>query len=147
VTAARPNNGPQLTWINVITTIAVILTMAGGGWLLMQNALVSENQQRRDSTAALLEQIRINDTAIARLRDSTIQTAEFLEFKKHVYDDIQLMRDQIKVMEATRPTTGELQTANNNSLSQISDLNERVRSLEDYLRTPRQLGPAAPVGR
>jgi hypothetical protein len=63
---------------------------------------------------------------------------EFTQFQTLISQ----LRDQIKVIETTRPTTGELQQIGTAAKDQAAKLEERVRSLEDNLRPLRK--PAEP---
>jgi len=65
---------------------------------------------------------------------------------RRVDDLIAVVRDQLRVIETTRPTTGELQSASTSANLQIAEVKLRLQSLEDYLRTARPQGALAPVG-
>lgn len=64
-----------------------------------------------------------------RFKD-TVGAQTFAEFTK----SITTVREQIKTLETTRPTIGELQAVASLTKDQLARLEERVRSLEDNLR-------------
>lgn len=83
---------------------------------------------RRDEQS--IKRSDVIQAELDRRRSEFVTTREFIEFEKLV----SAFRDQIKVLETTRPTTGELQAIGNGNRDQITKLEERVRSLEDNLR-------------
>jgi uncharacterized coiled-coil protein SlyX len=65
-----------------------------------------------------------------RRRSEFVTVRIFAEFEKRVND----IKDQVKTLETTRPTTGELQAIGTANKDQITKLETRVGSLEDNLR-------------
>lgn len=103
------------------------------------NALADFNKERRDLLQQQIDRreseinrrlVEITGELVAR-RSEFISIREFSQFQVLISQ----LRDQIKIIEQTRPTTGELQAVGNGNKDQITKLEDRVRSLEDNLRT------------
>jgi hypothetical protein len=129
--------------------LVAVLALAGS---LVQNqintvalTLQAEKQDRKDSeknTHDLLQaeiDRRLGDLARriesiqeeqVRRRSEFITLRIFQEFEKRVTD----IKESVKTLEATRPTTGELQAIGTANKDQITKLETRVGSLEDNLR-------------
>ena len=133
-----PNGRPQLTWANIVITLALAATFAGGGWILFQNQFASQQQQFKDVTAALSAEIKANHEEVDRLRGESIGRNEAIEFRKRIDDRLTEMSARLGLIEATRPTTGELQSIGAGTRDSINEIKDRVRSLEDNLRRPVQ---------
>lgn len=106
--------------------------------------LADISKERRD---LLQEQINRRDGELARrieeiTREFAGRRAEFVTAREFAQFQILIsqLRDQIKVIETTRPTTGELQQIGNAAKDLAAKLEERVRSLEDNLREKRKNG-------
>jgi hypothetical protein len=135
----RSNGRPQLTWVNIIATLALLATVAAGAWILFQQQFNSMQLQLQSSTSSLNSDIRENRAELERLRNLTILRNENNEHVKRVDEDIGIIRERLKVLESTRPTAGELDSTNAGTREQISDVKLRLRSIEDSLR--RQTSP------
>jgi len=71
---------------------------------------------------------------IETLEEITVSRKEHTEFAKRLDQLADGIAEQVKTIEMTRPTTGELQAVGNANKEQISKLEARVGSLEDNLR-------------
>jgi hypothetical protein len=146
-------NGPTLSWASLTSASVLlvgILTLAGA---LVQNqintvtlTIQAEKQDRKDAEKQVLDLLqaeidrRLGDLAKRidaiqeeqiRRRSEFITAGIFGEFEKRLND----IKDQVKTLEATRPTTGELQAIGTSNKDQITKLETRVGSLEDNLRS------------
>jgi hypothetical protein len=163
----KNGGSPQLTWANIISTLVFGAILIGAFWTVMLTLMSSErernnlissyhskeiellttarkereafiesvNRERRD---LLQQQIDRREFEInRRLVDLATEQQKFVTEREFVQ-----ARDQIKVIEQTRPTTGELQAVGNANKDQITKLEERIRSLEENLRPGRR--PAIP---
>jgi hypothetical protein len=146
-------NGPALSWASLTSAGVLLVGVLALAGTLVQNqintvaqALQSERQDRKDSeknTHDLLQaeiDRRLGDLAKridavqeeqVRRRGEFMTTRIFQEFEKRVND----IKDQVKTIETTRPTTGELQAIGTSNKDQITKLETRVGSLEDNLRS------------
>lgn len=132
---ASPNS-THITWINVIATVAVIFTAAGGMWVLVQQQFSSlEHQFTRatDQNSSAIGDVKRDLDTLTR---EVVNRHEHEEFVKRLDGEIKIVKEQLRVLEATRPTTGELQQVGTATDRQILEIKERVRSLEDYMRRP-----------
>ncbi len=121
-------SAPQLTWANIVSTLAVSITLFGGFWVLVQNqiAAVSDKEDvrhqdlgRRD--AEVTARITRMETEVGR---RFVSQTEFKMFLAR-FDAITA---QLRVLEATRPTTGELNGSINTIKERISDMDGRLRN-------------------
>lgn len=124
-----------------MVTIGVVLTAAAGGWTLFQTQLASMERQFTQSIRAISDEISQAKQLGERNRDDTIHRAEHAELVKRLDGEFTIIRDQLRVIETTRPTTGELQAVATAGARDLAEIKERVRSLEDNLRKPQPLGP------
>lgn len=97
--------------------------------------LFQDQIDRRENDALRRDQdaVKRADTIQAELdrrRNEFVTTREFIEFGKL----IDTMRNQIRVLESTRPTAGELKAVTEANGNQITKIEDRVKSLEDNLR-------------
>ena len=132
---------PQLTWTNLIITLAVILTAGGGAWSLFQSQFSSIQREFAANVAAINSNIGELDKRIERNRESNIGRVEHTEFVKRMDQELAAINRQISIIESTRPTTGELSAVGTNNKEQLAEIKERIRSLEDNLRRPNSLAP------
>jgi hypothetical protein len=151
MTAAR--NGPALSWASITSAGVLLVGVLALAGTLVQNqintvalTLQAEKQDRKDSEKQLHDLLqaeldrRLSDLSKridavqdeqVRRRGEFITAHIFQEFEKRVND----IKDQVKTLEATRPTTGELQAIGSSNKDQITKLETRVGSLEDNLRS------------
>lgn len=122
--------GPQLTWVNIIATLALLATVAGGAWLLFQNQFTNLEVQMHTNLTDLSAQIKDNRGQADRLRDHSVQREEHTEFVKRVDERLAEIQRRLDVLEATRPTTGELEKVSGATNASIIDLKERLQFLE-----------------
>jgi hypothetical protein len=107
--------------------------------------IASFNKERFDALQAQID--RREHELNRRIIDITAETAahrvDFLSVREFSQYKVLIdqLRDQIKVIETTRPTTGELQAVAKATTEAADKIEQRVRSLEDNLRAIRQ--PAA----
>lgn len=135
-----PSAKPELSWYNIIVTVGVLFAAAGAGWTLFQTQFSSMERQFQSSDKNLLERIVDLKEMAERNRDETIHIREHNELVKRVDTEIATINDRLKILETTRPTTGELQGIAAASGRDITDLKDRIRSLEDNLRKVAPLG-------
>lgn len=149
-------NGPAISWGGLTSAGVLLVGVLALAGTLVQNqintvalALQAEKQDRKESEKQMHDLLqaeidrrlgelgkRIDAVQEEQVRRRTefITIRIFAEFEKRVND----IKDQVKTLEATRPTTGELQAIGNANKDQITKLEARVGSLEDNLRaTPR----------
>lgn len=78
-----------------------------------------------------------HDAVIRRLETlerDIVRRNEHEEMVRRLDGGFRILREQIKTIEETRPTTGVLEAVGNSAAAQITKLEDRVRSLEDNLR-------------
>ncbi len=70
---------PQLTWQNIIATLALLVTMAVAGWRLMQTQI--------DAVTKDIELLRaVTDARIGRLEQDAVRRGEFIQFEKRIFE-------------------------------------------------------------
>ena len=138
--ATTSNGTPELTWTNIVSTIAVILTMFAGAWLLFQSQFANMKEQFGASDSFLSKRVDV----ISERQQSNVSRAEHTEFVKRLDSELAQIRDQLRIIETTRPTTGELQGVGLTTKEQLAEIKDRLRSLEDNLRRPQALAPVTP---
>ncbi len=145
--ATTPSNGINL---QVIISIAgLILILFGGGWTLFQTQFSYIAKQvedvrfiANDNSTRLAHEQEVREQAITsrlqaiqadliRDRQDYINQAQFASWQSRVTDTIEVLRKQLSVLEATRPTTGEIQAA-------IRAIEARLNSLEVGKMVPMQ---------
>ena len=143
-------NGPgQLTWANIIITVGFVLTLVAtmgiAGWTLFQTQFAAQDrliQEIRSSSERMIGNLRRDmqkdDTDIKSeiliLRKGTIERSEFDQLTLATRDRLDKLDKQLQLLESTRPTTGELQSTSRALDSQVNRVEERLRSLEAYVR-------------
>ncbi len=160
--AGVKTNGFVFPWAALVSSAALFITLAAGGWVLFQtqfNAqyeIIKENRNslermqsnlRRDLEAADIdlrqELIRIRE-ALVRRRGEFVEESAFRQFSTSIRDRLDRLDKQLQVLEATRPTTGELQSTARALDTQVNRMEDRVRGLESYIRgdpRPRSVDP------
>lgn len=135
---SKPNsNGPQITWVNIVITIGLFTTMAGGAWALFQSQFNNLEQQLRsaDSTTnALVKDLRGD---LDRLRDNSVLRAEHIEFVKRLDEHLAMLQHRLDIIEQTRPTTGELENRASALRTEIAEIKDRIKFLEQIPHQPR----------
>ena len=142
--ASRNGTVPQLTWANIVATIAVILTMFAGAWLLFQSQFANIKEQFSSADSSQVRQIIELRTQLDSHIKNSVLRQEHTEFVKRLDGTLAEIRDQLKILETTRPTTGELQSVGVITKEQLAEIKARVQSLEDNLRRPQALAPVTP---
>ncbi len=123
-------------------------TLGGGAWLLFQNQFAGLELQLRTTNQNLSTDIRDNRTELERLRNETIGRREQEEFTKRIDAQLSILRERLLALEATRPTTGELQGTGSALKNEINDVKDRVKFLEQAPRpTQTQQPPLQGQGR
>ncbi len=134
-------DAPQLTWTNIVATVMIILTAAGGSYALVQQQFGAMERQFANATRDNANAIDEIKKSIERLRNGSIERPEHTELVKRMDESHRIVIDQLRVLETTRPTTGELQQVQTTTTKSIEEIKERVRSIEDYMRRPQPLAP------
>jgi hypothetical protein len=133
-----------VSWTTVISAGAFMAVLIGGGWTVFQTQFSSQAAQINENKQLIEQSVRLLQAQIDRrvgelerrddaLTAKALTQAEFKQFEANVLAQIEGLRRQIAILEQTRPTTGELQAANRSSQDTAARLEERVRSLEQYL--------------
>lgn len=130
--AVKPNGngGLQITWINLIATMALLATVSGGAWLLFQQQFKSLEEQFGQAARNLQADIKDNRTELERLRSLSISREEHAEFVKRLDGDLVGLGKRLDVIEATRPTTGELKSVADGMQVQANEIKQRLQFLE-----------------
>jgi hypothetical protein len=137
-------SAPQLTWANIIATMLLMLTLFGGAWVLFQAQFASLKEQFTSADKSQQKQIDSLSDLVRYNSTNTVLRSEHIEFVKRLDRELGTIAEQLKIIETTRPTTGELQSIGISVKEQLSEIKERVRSLEDNLRRPQALAPVTP---
>lgn len=145
---------PQLTWTNIIITVAAIATISSLGASVIQYQLSGLDQKilkvdrdgvDRDKEAKHDREIKDRgfekkfDMLDAELRHRSelfLTTKEFVEFKARILDRTGVTETRLNVIEQTRPTAETLKAISNNAETRLDRLEERVRALENAPRAP-----------
>lgn len=138
--ATTSNGTPELTWTNIVSTIAVILTMFAGAWLLFQSQFANMKEQFSAADSFINKRVDV----IGERQQTNVNRLEHTEFVKRLDSELAQIRDQLRIIETTRPTTGELQGVGLTTKEQLAEIKDRLRSLEDNLRRPQALAPVTP---
>lgn len=145
---------PQLTWTNIVITVAAIATISSLGASVIQYQLSGLDQKitkvdhdavERDKEAKHDREIK--DFAIEKKFDTLneellrraelfLTTKEFAEFKARIIDRTAVSESRLNVIEQTRPTAETLKAISNNAETRLDRLEERVRALENAPRAP-----------
>lgn len=145
-------SGVKMPLRDIIIVLALAVSIGGGFWSVVQTQFNAQ-KEREDLIASYSEKIGKIVTSQAKERDDELQQQldrripELERIVLYLRDQLERTREnytplrellhieqEIKVIEQTRPTTGELQAIGNGNREQITKLEERVRSLEDNLR-------------
>ena len=142
------NDVPQLTWPNIVGGLLVAGLLCGAAWTLFQsqfsfvNGIIVQNKidatKKDDDLKREIE--RINAELLARrIEFPTMEVFRQLEkLEDERYGD---MRIRLNALEQTRPTTGELSAVAKSNEQLAAKLDERVRSLENFVRQPVKTNP------
>lgn len=168
----------QLIYQIIIAGTAVIVATAGALWAISQTQLgalkelmftelkgseerdkiireeqldaakrLAEELTRRENEIKL--QIKVIEDELDRRRSEFVGQKEFATYRDGRARELETIREQLKVIEQTRPTTGELQAtgqAQRDELRAISSalrdridkLYQMITSIEEYLRTQKR---------
>ena len=139
---------PQLTWTNIIITVAAIATISSLGASVIQYQLSGLDQKilkvdrdavDRDKEAKHDREIKDRgfekkfdtiDSELLRRAELFLTTKEFVEFKARILDRTAVSETRLNVIEQTRPTTGELRGIADNADKQISRILDRLDRIE-----------------
>jgi hypothetical protein len=126
----------QSTWGTIISTIALIITLSGGAWVVFQTQFTSMDKTiyANDFNANKREErIQKEIDLINQQRYSFLEQNEFGQFEKRQQDLISQLNDRVRTLEQTRPTTGELQASSGGNTAEINKLESRLHDLEQRL--------------
>lgn len=126
--------GTRITWTAIVMTTALLLTAASGAWVLFQSQFANMEKQSTAANQNVDRRIDENTENIDAIRHAAISREEHVEFVKRLDHEIGTINDRIRIIEQTRPTTGELASIVQSNKEQQQEVKERVRSLEDNLR-------------
>jgi archaellum component FlaC len=135
---------PQLTWANIIITIAVVMTMCGGAWVLFQSQFSAMREQFVASDNYQMKQLDALSKVVEHNTFNSVSRPEHTELVKRIDGQLNELQERLKIIETTRPTTGELQGISTGTKEQLSEIKSRVQSLEDNLRRAQPLAPVTP---
>lgn len=172
-TTTNNGNGPRLPFSVIVPTASLILMAFGGVWVLMQSQFVNvaKNMEDRDKAIVIQQtntereietdrrQFTANYDRITKLlndasdelksrvadihgelRHDLVSQLEFKQFEKQLDE----LREQFRILETTRPTTGELSSASVGLEKRIDAISERLNKMEDraqqHERDNRMLG-------
>ena len=145
-------NGLAVPWSTLISTMAFGVIVAGAGWSLFQTQFTAQAEivkQNKESAERMITNLRRDVEArdgelksefnFIRNRLITIQgelvtEKQLKEFDRGVRDHLDRLDKQLQQLEATRPTTGELQSTAKALDNQVNRSEERLRALESYIR-------------
>jgi len=128
----RPSGG--VTWYNIMVTLGVLITAGGGGWTLLQSQLASIDRQIDTTTRSFSKRLDELQREEERIRNESIHRNESNEFTKRMDHEVSTINERIKIIEATRPTVGELQAIGTSTTRELLEIKERIKSLEENLR-------------
>lgn len=153
----------QIVLGGVAVAIATIGSMGTALWAISQTQMASLKELVAAQTSSLNERLKIVQDAEAstdaRLaaelsrRETEIKSQmkaiqdeldirrreflnekEFTQFQGRIIAELSIIKDQLKVLEQTRPTTGELQATNSALRDRIDRLYAQIGSIDEYLR-------------
>jgi hypothetical protein len=85
---------------------------------------------------------------IITIRDEMIGRPEFGQVQRSLTERLDRIDKALAILESTRPTTGELQSTARALDAQVNRVEERVKTVEQYIRgTPPLRGPDPPPAR
>lgn len=156
----------QIVLGGVAVAIATIGSMGTALWAISQTQMSSLKELVAAQTSSLSERLKIvqdaeasNDARLgAELsrreteiksqmkgiqdelnirRKEFLNEREFVQFEGRIIAELAIMKDQLRTLEQTRPTTGELQATTTALRDRIDKLYSQVTSIDEYLRAPR----------
>lgn len=92
-------SGPQLTWTNVVATIAVICVIAGGGYKIVESQFDYVRQSSDASFLDISKQIQENRADIKNIRDGYLTLREHNSFKQALDDSLVAVGSRLTVLE------------------------------------------------
>src|SRR3990167_7481625 len=130
-------NVPRINWSAVISFGMLLLVIVGAFYNLafipVRERFDAIEKRHSDINDTF---IRIQSSLDARRLEFPTQL-EFKQFEGRVLDRIELIQKQLLLLEQTRPTTGELSAFGKSNEINVTKLEERIRSLEIYIRQSR----------
>jgi hypothetical protein len=91
---------PQLTWTNIIATVAVMCVMAGGGYKIFSSELEYTSQLSKTRTDDLLKQIELTRADIALIRKDYLSLREHAAYQQEQENANNAFRSRINSLEA-----------------------------------------------
>jgi hypothetical protein len=98
-TKQNGSDGPQLTWTNVVATIAVICVMAGGSYKIIEVQFDFVKQVSDAAFSELSKQIALNRLDIERTRTEYLSLREHNAAQEALQGTLAALRARISVLE------------------------------------------------
>lgn len=159
----------SFSWTNLAAFAMVFVVSLGGGWKLVNQELSSQDRAQRASVEALKHSVEMAsksleeqealrhkyvDDRLARLtvlideinRELTARRSEFLnqdEFRQFS-SRFESVREELKLLQSARPTTGELQGLVKALEERINRQSDRIRALEAMIEERRRSNLTTP---
>lgn len=83
-------------------------------------------------------QLKVIQDELDRRRHDFLSEKEFTQFQGRIIAELVVIKEQLKVLEQTRPTTGELQATSQALRDRIDKLYIQITSIDEYLRAAKQ---------
>lgn len=144
----KPNGASGISSATLISALGLAVILFGAFWTIVQtqfNSLDKSNeiirQQLNADKIAAEQKLSVYksdveskfarfDQELEHRRGLNVEQVEFHQFEKRLLDLTTVLRQQLLLLEQTRPTTGELQTAAKGLEARILNSEERLRGLE-----------------
>lgn len=134
-------DGLQVSWTTLVSTGVLVVMVFGAFWALIQSQ-VADVRSRADAaksytdqqTQETRDQIRHIREDLSKLREEDFSLRDHTIYEKATDDRLISLLDRIKIVERTRPTTGELQGIATNAGSRLDRIEERLKALEQEHR-------------
>jgi predicted phage gp36 major capsid-like protein len=132
----RPaSNG--ISWTTLISAVGLGFVIVGALWTIVQvqfAAIEKEKEIIRQELVKSGEEVRDQfkrvEDSFDRRRALNVEQVEFRQFELRILNDINVLKEQLRVLEQTRPTTGELSGTAKALEGRIVSQEDRLHSLE-----------------
>ncbi len=136
--AGRSSNGSGVNWGTLIAAVMLAVALVGAFWTIVQTQFGYIEKDKETirgelvrSLANIQSQFGEGRAALEARRALSVEQVEFKQFEASILRDVATVKQQLLLLEQTRPTTGELQTAARGLEGRIDQQERRLQNLEN----------------
>jgi len=129
-------NTSEVPWTTLTSVGMLLLIIVGAFWALAFGPIQDKFTSDDKRIMKLEEADRRIQLVLDQRRGEFPTQFEFIQFEKRVTERLDLIQKQLLLLEQTRPTTGELGAIAKNNESLVGKIEDRVKSLEIFVRQP-----------